>query len=60
VKSVAQKLEQLDAMLGTTDLTEWEQNFISDIGARGWRNSTEWLSEKQLNVIERIWSKHFA
>ena len=51
---------QLDAMLGTSDLTEWEQQFISDIGARGWRNSTQGLSEKQLAVIERIWRKHFA
>ena len=54
------KLDQIEGMLGTPDLTEWEQRFIESICARSWKNSTQNLSEKQLAIIDRIWEKHFA
>ena len=60
MKSVRAMIDQLDGMLGTKDLSEWEQQFVSDICARGWRNSTSHLSEKQIAVIERIYRKHFG
>lgn len=60
MKSIGQMIEQLDGMLGTQDLTEWETTFVSDICGRAWRNSTTALSEKQVAVIECIYRKHFG
>lgn len=60
MKSIDAMIEQLDGMLGTDDLTEWEQQFVADICARSWRNSTMHLSDKQVAVIERIYRKHFG
>lgn len=55
-------LKQLDGLLGTDDLNDWESEFVRNVCARveAADGHTFILSEKQLSVIERIWSKHFA
>lgn len=58
VVSLRVMLEQVSAMLGTDDLTQWEAGFVENL-QRYARDTTN-LSEKQVEVLERIWQKHFA
>ena len=59
MKSIGAMLEQLDGLLGTNDLTEWEQDFVESVLAWHGVNSTG-LSEKQIAIVERIYKKHFG
>jgi hypothetical protein len=60
--SLGTKIEQLDGLRDTKDLSEWEQGFVTSIlesyllAGR----DTRILTSKQVDVIERIWTKHFA
>ena len=60
--SLGTKIEQLDGLRDTKDLSEWEQSFVTSIlesyllAGR----DTRILTSKQVDVIERIWTKHFA
>jgi len=60
--SVGAKIEQLDGLRDTRDLTPWENQFVTSILERYLlaKKDTRGLSDKQLDVIERIWGKHFA
>lgn len=49
-------LKQIAALLGTEDLSEWEAGFVEGIKDR----QTTTLSGKQIEIVERIWQKHFA
>lgn len=48
-------------LAGTTDVTDWESDFIESIDERtdGGKNTTS-LTEKQITVLERIYNKHFV
>jgi|GEM_PF-4426214 len=52
--SVATMKTQVCGMIGTSDLTEWETEFAESIEHR------QVLTDKQTEVLERIWKKHFA
>ena len=60
--SIGSMIEQLDGLRDTKDLSEWEQGFVTSIlesyllAGRDPRI----LTSKQVDVIERIWTKHFA
>ena len=56
MKSVAQMIAQLEGLLGTKDLTEWEAGFVETLVER---NGSA-LSDKQTEIMERIYRKHFA
>lgn len=60
--SLATKLEQLDGLRDTNDLTDWETGFVTNILEtyllKG--KKTSWMSEKQVATLERIYEKHFA
>ena len=60
--SIGTRIEQLSGMLGTSDLTDWEFSFVSDVFERYSEShqSTTFLSGKQVEIIDRIWRKHFA
>ena len=61
MKSIGQMIDQLDGMLGTKDLTKWEDQFLTDITDRtNCGINTTVLSEKQVAVIDRIYRKHFG
>lgn len=58
-------VKQVEALLGTNDLNDWEEGFVSSIvkrtkcgGPTG--SNTSMLTEKQIDSLERIWKKHFA
>jgi hypothetical protein len=61
IVSLGNKVKQLEGLLDTPDLTEWENNFLHGISVRTdcGRNTLS-LTEKQVEVIDRLWGKHFA
>lgn len=61
MKSIGQMIDQLDALLGTKDLTAWEDQFLTHITEQTNTGiNTASLTEKQIAVIERLYRKHFA
>lgn len=59
--STGTKIKQLEGMLGTPDLSEWETKFVRSLVERtqdlaGQRP----LSGAQLEALDRLWGKHFA
>ena len=61
MKSIGQKIMQLEGLGGTSAVTDWEADFIESVVEKtdGGKNTTN-LTEKQLSVIDRIYGKHFA
>lgn len=59
--SIGTMIKRISGLLGTKDLTEWEQGFVSGAVEKT-RNGdqTTGLSPKQVEIIERIHDKHFA
>lgn len=60
--SIGTMIEQLDGLRDTDDLSEWEQGFVTNIVERYLlaKKDTRWMTGKQVDVVERIWRKHFA
>jgi len=59
--SVGAMIRQLAGMVGTNDLSDWENRFLKNIVERsgeGLRTSS--LSSDQVEKLEEIWTKHFA
>lgn len=61
MKSLGAMITQLDSMVGGSDLTPWEDDFVISISERvGTFRDTTRLSAKQVEIIERIYRKHFG
>lgn len=61
MRSTNAKINQLDGLLGTKDISDWESEFIhSVIQKTGNGSDVSKLSDKQLEIIERIWNKNYA
>lgn len=61
MKSIGQKIKQVTGLIGTSDVSEWEDGFLQSIKERtndGER--TTHLTAKQVEKIEAIYRKHFA
>lgn len=60
--SLGTKIEQLDGLRDTSDLTQWEQGFVTNVLERYLLagRDTRMLSSRQVDAIEQIWSKHFS
>jgi hypothetical protein len=56
MKSVEQMVAQLEGMLGTKDLSEWERGFVETLVERKGKG----LSDRQIAIMERLYRKHFA
>jgi hypothetical protein len=54
-------VKQCSGMLGTKDLSDWEEDFVASVcnQTRNGDNTTS-LTEKQITVLERIFKKHFS
>jgi len=54
-------VKKCSGLLGTRDVNGWEERFLSDICERtnDGANTTS-LTEKQIEVLERIYGKHFS
>ena len=58
--SVSAMIKRISGLAGTRDVSAWENEFIRNVVAKtleGTRASH--LSEKQLEIIQRIHGKHF-
>lgn len=62
MKSLSQKIEQLEGLIDTKDINSWENDFLTNIVSRFKANGkrTDFFTSKTVEVIERIWNKHFA
>lgn len=61
MKSIGQKIQQIEALSGTRDVSNWEAEFIDSIVIRtDFGKNTGALTEKQVEIIDRIWGRHFA
>ena len=59
--SIGQMVQKLAGLIGTKDVSDWEDEFLSGIeAATDGGKRTSHLTEKQLDVIVRLHSKHFA
>lgn len=61
IQSLNTRVQRIAALVDTKDITEWENDFILSIleRTRDGRD-TRTLTENQINVIDRIFHKHFA
>lgn len=61
MKSIGAMVQQIEGMLGTNDLTPWEQKFVENIAERSDHGkNTGKLSDKQIARMEEIYRKHFG
>jgi hypothetical protein len=61
MKSIGAMIQQLEGMLGTDDLSQWESEFVASVAERSAGGAlTNRLSEKQVDVVNRIYGKHFG
>lgn len=59
MKSVQQMAKQCEGLLDTKDVSEWENDFLHGFTSRvSFPGFTP--TEKQVEVLERIYKKHFA
>jgi len=58
--STTEMLSRLEGLLGTKDLNDWEQGFVSGLLSVSSINDLTWLSDKQVETLERLHNKHFA
>jgi hypothetical protein len=58
--STAMMIERLSGLLGTKDLTEWETNFVQSLKIQIAERNASSLSERQVERLDELHSKHFA
>jgi len=59
--SVGTMLKQLEGMLGTADLSDWEQKFVANCLEQSDQGQhTPKLTGKQVEKIAQVWEKNFA
>ncbi len=61
MKSIGSQIKQISGLLGTKDITAWEQSFITNILEQTNNGElTVHLTGKQVNRIESLFEKHFS
>jgi len=61
MKSLNAMVAQVEGLLDTPDLNEWEQRFVENIATRtDHGKNTGALSGKQIVRIEELYQKHFG
>lgn len=61
MKSVNQKIKSLAGLIGTKDVTQWEDGFIESIVQQ--TNDGEYttsLTPRQIETLDKLHAKHFA
>jgi hypothetical protein len=58
--STSVMVERLIGLLGTKDVSDWEEDFIKSLQRRLADNSLTALTERQVDALDRLHSKHFA
>jgi hypothetical protein len=59
--SITTMVKRVIALAGTKDVSDWESDFLTSI-AQQTKNGddTRCLTEKQIDVVERLHDKHFT
>ena len=62
MKSIGNMLEMCDGLRDTKDISDWENNFLTDMLEKYLiaKKSTSSFSGKQVETIEKIYNKHFG
>lgn len=60
IVSTATMIRRLVGMLGTRDLSDWEQGFVESLVAKLEAGEVTKLTERQVETLERLHGKHFA
>jgi len=59
--SLGAKIQQLEGLLDTKDVNDWENTFLHNVCDRTAGGLvTRRLSDKQIDRIEELWARHFA
>jgi hypothetical protein len=58
--STTTMIRRLEGMLGTRDLSDWEQGFVETLAAKLEAGEVTQLTERQVEILERLHGKHFA
>lgn len=59
--SLGTMVKQICSLSGTKDVNDWEDGFITGLDVTtNSGDKTTMLSPKQIEVVERLWQKHFA
>ena len=58
--STQQKIERLESLVGTHDVSAWEYGFIETLVQYKKENNLAQLSDKQLEIMQSIFNKHFS
>lgn len=54
-------VKRVGGMVDTKDLTKWENGFVKNVVAQtGNGDNTTSLTENQVDVLERLFDRHFA
>lgn len=62
MKSLWQKIQQLEGLVDTPDVDDQTNAFLKKVAGRchGNAGDTRWLTEKQVQWLEDIYERHFA
>lgn len=60
ILSTTTMIKKLSGMLGTDDLNAWEQEFVTSLQRRMEAGEVTKLTDKQVERLDQLHSKHFA
>ena len=58
--STTTMIRRLEGMLGTKDLSDWEQGFVETLVEKLDAGKVTSLTERQVETLERLHGRHFA
>lgn len=58
--STTDMIKKLSGLLGTKELTDWESSFVTSIERRMNAGEVTMLTDKQIERLDELHSKHFA
>ena len=59
--SIGTMIKRISGLHGTNEVSDWESRFIGSVCEKtGYGKDTTSLSDKQVEIIERVHKKHFA
>lgn len=59
--SIGNMIKSIAGMLGTGELSTWEQSFVRSVAEQSGEGAdTAKLSDKQVEMVDTIFRKHFA
>ncbi|MBV8273559.1 MAG: hypothetical protein JO067_14930 [Cupriavidus sp.] len=58
--STTKMIQRLEGLLGTKDLTDWEQGFVRSLASRMHAGEVTKLTGDQVDKLDELHGKHFA